>query len=57
MDSGPLAGFPVVDVCAVLIDGSYHDVDSSALAFQVMTIDATYASVRVDEVQTRTWPT
>jgi len=35
MDSGPLAGFPVVDVCAVLEDGSYHDVDSSALAFQV----------------------
>mmetsp|Transcript_25121 Transcript_25121/g.64871 ORF Transcript_25121/g.64871 Transcript_25121/m.64871 type:complete len:780 (+) Transcript_25121:142-2481(+) len=35
MDSGPLAGFPVVDVCAVLVDGSYHDVDSSALAFQI----------------------
>jgi len=35
MDSGSLAGFPVVDVTAVLYDGSYHDVDSSALAFQI----------------------
>jgi len=35
MDSGSLAGFPVVDVTATLYDGSYHDVDSSALAFQI----------------------
>lgn len=35
MDSGSLAGFPVVDVVATLYDGSYHEVDSSALAFQV----------------------
>ncbi|MBM3570083.1 MAG: elongation factor G [Alphaproteobacteria bacterium] len=35
MDSGPLAGFPVVDVKVVLTDGAYHEVDSSALAFEV----------------------
>lgn len=35
MASGSLAGFPVVDVTAVLTDGSYHEVDSSALAFQI----------------------
>lgn len=35
MNSGVLAGFPVVDVKAALYDGSYHDVDSSALAFEI----------------------
>ncbi len=35
MSSGSLAGFPVVDVVAVLYDGSYHEVDSNALAFQI----------------------
>src|SRR6476660_1459846 len=35
MGSGGLAGFPVVDVKATLIDGAYHDVDSSALAFEI----------------------
>jgi elongation factor G len=35
MSSGQLAGFPVVDVTATLVDGSYHEVDSSALAFQI----------------------
>jgi elongation factor G len=35
MESGTLAGFPVVDVCAVLTEGSYHEVDSSTLAFQL----------------------
>src|SRR5262249_25162277 len=35
MESGILAGFPVVDVRARLIDGSYHDVDSSEMAFKV----------------------
>jgi elongation factor G len=35
MGSGVLAGFPVVDVKATLIDGAYHEVDSSALAFEI----------------------
>jgi elongation factor G len=35
MNSGPIAGFPVVDVKVELIDGAYHDVDSSALAFEI----------------------
>jgi len=35
MNSGPLAGFPVVDVKVQLIDGAYHEVDSSALAFEI----------------------
>ncbi len=34
-DNGVLAGFPVVDFKVRLIDGSYHDVDSSVLAFQI----------------------
>ncbi len=35
MGSGVLAGFPVVDVKATLIDGGFHDVDSSVLAFEI----------------------
>jgi len=35
LGSGSLAGFPVVDVKATLIDGAYHDVDSSVLAFEI----------------------
>ena len=35
LTSGVLAGFPVVDVKATLVDGAYHDVDSSALAFEI----------------------
>jgi len=35
MDSGPLAGFPVIDFKVVLLDGAYHDVDSSVLAFEI----------------------
>jgi len=34
MDEGILAGFPVVDVKAVLLDGTFHDVDSSDMAFR-----------------------
>jgi len=35
MDSGPLAGFPVIDFKVALIDGKFHDVDSSVLAFEI----------------------
>jgi elongation factor G len=35
MESGVLAGYPVVDIRVELVDGSYHDVDSSEMAFKV----------------------
>ncbi len=34
VNNGPLAGFPVIDVKVTLVDGSYHEVDSSELAFK-----------------------
>lgn len=35
MDTGVMAGFPVVDIKVSLIDGSYHEVDSSEMAFKI----------------------
>ena len=35
MDSGPLAGFQVIDFKVSLLDGKFHDVDSSVLAFEI----------------------
>jgi elongation factor G len=35
MESGVLAGYPVVDIRITLVDGSYHDVDSSEMAFKI----------------------
>lgn len=35
LSSGPLAGFPMLGVKATLLDGAYHDVDSSVLAFEI----------------------
>lgn len=35
MQSGEVAGYPVVDIRAVLLDGSYHEVDSSEMAFRI----------------------
>jgi elongation factor G len=35
LSSGVLAGFPIIDVHATLLDGSFHDVDSSEMAFKI----------------------
>ncbi len=35
LTAGILAGFPVVDIKVELVDGAYHEVDSSALAFEI----------------------
>jgi elongation factor G len=35
MEAGVLAGYPVVDIRVELVDGSYHDVDSSEMAFKI----------------------
>jgi elongation factor G len=35
MDNGPLAGFPVIDFKVELLDGKFHDVDSSIMAFEI----------------------
>jgi elongation factor G len=40
MDRGVLAGFPIVDVSVDLYDGSYHDVDSSEIAFKLAAMNA-----------------
>ncbi len=37
LNNGPLIGFPVVDMKVTLIDGAYHEVDSSAIAFEIAT--------------------
>lgn len=46
MGNGVLAGYPVVDIHAKLYDGSYHDVDSSELAFKIAGSMALQAGVR-----------
>src|SRR5918994_1803940 len=50
MESGILAGYPVVDVRVELVDGSYHDVDSSEMAFKVA------GSMAFKEAMTRAKP-
>jgi len=35
MESGPIAGYPLVDIKVTLVGGSYHEVDSSSLAFEI----------------------
>ena len=35
MNSGVLGGYPVVDIKVTVIDGSYHEVDSSEMAFKI----------------------
>ncbi len=46
LDSGVLAGYPVIDVKVELIDGSYHDVDSSEMAFKIAGSMALKAGIK-----------
>lgn len=45
LQNGVLAGYPVVDIKAALVDGSYHDVDSSEMAFKIAASMALKAAV------------
>jgi len=46
MDTGVLAGYPLIDIKVTLIDGSYHDVDSNEMAFKIAGSMALKAGVR-----------
>ena len=47
MTAGPLAGYPLTDVRVTLLDGAYHDVDSSELAFKIAGIAAFREAARL----------
>lgn len=46
LDQGVLAGYPMVDVRAVLVDGTFHDVDSSEIAFRIAGAIALQAAAK-----------
>ena len=46
MDKGVLAGYPMIDIQATLFDGSYHEVDSSEIAFKIAASMALQAACR-----------
>jgi len=46
MQSGDVAGYPVVDIKAILLDGSYHEVDSSEMAFRIAASKAFRESMK-----------
>ena len=46
MSNGPLAGYPIIDLKVTLVDGSYHEVDSSELAFKAAASIAIREGVR-----------
>jgi len=47
VETGILAGYPLVDMAVTLYDGSYHEVDSSEMAFKMAAIDAIRTAQRV----------
>ena len=49
LENGPLAGYPVIDLKVSLVDGSYHEVDSSDLAFRTAASIGTRRGLEQDE--------
>ncbi len=47
LDSGVVAGYPVVDVKVAVYDGSYHEVDSSEIAFKIAAVQAFKTAARI----------
>ncbi len=49
MDTGVLAGYPMIDIVVSVIDGSYHEVDSTDLAFEIASSQAFNKAVKLAE--------